>query len=1062
MPYSKPCFRQFVSEVENLRRFLAFMLPPLVLACDKDKREKSETDDTSPTHDTGPAPDPDPDCDTGLLDDDGACVPATCGTGTWGDLETDEGTVYVDIAAAEGGDGSEAAPFTSIQAALDAAGDADGGMVAVAAGTYPETLELDRGHDDIHLAGRCKELVVVDASVGNESTPGIRFDIRSSMVEMSGLTVSGSRYVGILVGSGTVDIRDFAVAESGYVGVGTYQSGSYATTLTMEACEVGGATIVGVAAMHSGTSLTLRETTIQDTKPDENGQGGFGIQISQGASLDAEACVVKGNTVVGLLADDDSTSVTLRETVIEDTQPDEDAQSGFGIQVYGGARFDAEACVVRGNTAAGLTAYDSGTSITLRDTVIEDTKPDESGENGQGISVYEGANLDAESCDVRGNTVVGVVAADSGTSVALRETNIEDTQPNQNGQGGQGISVYDGASLDAEACEVRGNTALGVVVAGSGTSASLLGTSVEDTRPQENGEGGQGIYAYAGASLDAEACEVRGNTAVGVHAADSGTSVRLWERILENTPANEKGEGGHGIDAHDGASLEAEACEVRRNTVTGVFAYGSGTSVTLEGTIIEDTQPNDGGIDGHGVLVTTGASLHAEGCELRRNTATGVLVAYPSSSVTLRETIIEDTRSSDHSTDGVGIGVMQAASLDAEACDLRGNVGLGLGAVDSGTSVTLRETSVEDTKSDDYGVFGYGIQISEGASLHAEGCEFNGNTALGVLAEGDGTSVTLQDTRIASTKRGEIYTVGVGVAAQDEASVVATGIEVSWNEGPGIAATKDGTQLTCSDCAVRDNQFAGAVVVSDATLDVIQSVIEGTTEQENIGGGVGVYAEPCGGPPFLSVTGTSIQDNAIAGVWLSGGGSYSLTDNAIRGGEGWTRESLTKCGDAVYAGQGVTAWDGVSGLLLENNELRDGLGAGLFLDNASATLSGNSYTDNVVDLVTQGEDCGTPPDGYDGEAFSSEVELCPAYDYATCWDGFRLFLSLAEPESGHGARFMRPGLPGPAAPRLPGPPARLHHAEELSPLLSPSPAPGAPSALPSTAPARATAVSLSL
>ena len=31
-------------------------------------------------------------------------------------------------------------------------------MVAVAAGTYPETLDLDRAHDGVRLAGRCREL----------------------------------------------------------------------------------------------------------------------------------------------------------------------------------------------------------------------------------------------------------------------------------------------------------------------------------------------------------------------------------------------------------------------------------------------------------------------------------------------------------------------------------------------------------------------------------------------------------------------------------------------------------------------------------------------------------------------------------------------------------------------------------------------------------------------------------------------------------------------------------------------------------------------------------------
>jgi len=214
---------------------LALACIVILAGCDKDKRKKPATDDTAPTHDTGPAPDTESDCDTGYLEDDGECVPAACGTGTWGNLEVDESTVYVDIAAGKGGDGSEAAPFTSIQAGLDAAGDAGGGMVAVAAGSYPETLELDRGHDGVRLAGRCKELVLIDAATGDVNTPGIDVDANSYEVEISSVTVSGSHYVGVAVGSGTMTIRDSAVVESEYYGVVAYQSGMHATTLRARA-----------------------------------------------------------------------------------------------------------------------------------------------------------------------------------------------------------------------------------------------------------------------------------------------------------------------------------------------------------------------------------------------------------------------------------------------------------------------------------------------------------------------------------------------------------------------------------------------------------------------------------------------------------------------------------------------------------------------------------------------------------------------------------------------------------------------------------------------------------
>jgi len=729
-------------EAMNLHPIFALVVPLLLPACHEQKRRRPSTEDTAPTHDTGPVPDTESGCDTGHLDDDGECVPAACGTGRWGSLDTDEGTVYVDIAAAENGDGSEAAPFTSIQEGLDAAGDVDGGMVAVAAGSYPETLELGRGHDGIRLAGRCSELVIIDASVGSGNTPGIDVSLSSSEVEVSGVTVGGSRYVGVWFGSGTMTIRDSLVVGSEDAGVVAIQAGINATALTMEGCQV------------------------------------------------------------------------------------------------------------------------------------------------------------------RGNTSVGVVAYDSGTSVILRETAIEDTQPIESGEDGVGLEVYDGASLDAEGCEVRGNSAVGLLAHGSDTSVSLLETAIEDTRPDVNGRYGYGIEVWGGTSLAMEACEVAGNTGIGLLAYDSGTTVALYESVIEDTQPNERADGGHGIQVSEGASLHAEACQVRGSAGTGVAAGHSGTTVTLLETAIEDTRP------------------------------------------------IENAEA------GNGIQVSEGATLDAEACQVRGNENVGIAVFDSGTTVVLQETAIEDTQPDQYGEGGYGAQAAGGARLDVEACEVRGNSAAGVIAFDHGTSIILQDTKIASTLRGEIHTVGLGVVAQESASVVATGVEVSSNEGPAIMCAAEDARFSCSGCTLSDNEFAGALIVSYGSLALDESVIEGTSSSENLGGGVGIFGAPWpDGPATLSVTDTTIRDNAVAGAWLSGEGSYSFSGNTIHGGEGWTRESLTKCGDAVYAREGVAAWDGSSGLLLEDNELLDGLGAGLFLDDASALLSGNHYADNAVDLVTQGADC---------------------------------------------------------------------------------------------------------
>jgi len=135
---------------------------------------------------------------------------------------------------------------------------------------------------------------------------------------------------------------------------------------------------------------------------------------------------------------------------------------------------------------------------------------------------------------------------------------------------------------------------------------------------------------------------------------------------------------------------------------------------------------------------------------------------------------------------------------------------------------------------------------------------------------------------------------------------------------------------------------------------------------------------------------------------------------------------------ARHKGSSVTLQDSTIASTTRGEIYTVGTGVGAM---ASATVKATGL---AVDLVTQGADCATPPDGFEDESISS-AELCPTYDYATCGDEFSLYLTLEEPESGYGAEFMRPGLPGPSALRLPTLPVSLPLAFDPLPLLPPAP-----------------------
>jgi hypothetical protein len=781
------------------------------------------------------------DCGEGWLADGGACVPEACGTGTWGALELDEATIHVDIGAEEGGSGSQASPLRSVQEGIDRAASRGGGRVAVAAGTYPETLVFGPEHVGVSLAGRCRELVTLDASRGDEDTPAVDIgvggveDAEQADLTLSAVRVAGSRSTGIRILSGWVQLEDVLVEGCAHVGVWAYgDPDSPPVRLSIRDSELVGNSRLGLKVSDGGSIVTLSDTVIRDTLPDPDQIGGYGLQVQGGAELLAEDIEVIGNTGVGVLVFDPDSSVRLLRALVEGTLPREDGSVGYGVSVQGGATLTAEACEIAGNTALGITAAQSGTRATLLDTIVRDTQPPAVGEGGYGIGVQSGALLEAEGCEIFANAAIGVTAQGDGSEVILVDSSIRDTLPGGEDEGAHGLGAYDGARISAEGCEVVGNVGLGVLAADVGTTIELVDTSILDTRPRADGHFGYGVEVHGGARLSAQGGRIEGNTAVGVWA----------------------------------------------------------------------TQPD--------------------------------------------------------------------------------------------TEVTLVDCSIRGTLPRDDGLFGFGVQVDGGARFSAEACELVDNRAAGLLAEDAGTEVTLVGGSIADTTPGysDQASSAVGLAVQDGASATLSDLLLLGNEGPGLYCVSEGSSLSCTGCTITDNAFAGAVAVQDATLEIRSSVITGTRESVNLGGGVGIYAAAAWDrpPAQLLVSDTSIADHPVAGLWLQGDGRYQLDSLSVTGAQGIPHGTTTRCGDGIYAA-GTPAWDGSAGLSIEGSTVSDNRGAGLFLDDGWAQLAGNAWWDNGPDLLVQGEACLSPRDDW---AEVPDSTLCPTWDQPTCELGFAFDLSVAQ------------------------------------------------------------------
>jgi hypothetical protein len=732
-----------------------------------------------PPDDTAP-PDTGPDCGEGELADGDSCVPEACGTGTWGALALGEATLYVDAAAAEGGDGSLEAPFTSVQAAVDAAGPDT--TVAVAAGSYRENVEVDHGQAGIHIAGRCRELVTLDASAGTSDDPGFRFEMSAASATLSGFTVRDSSYAGLIVTSGGLTLREVDLLANAYSGLGAVTVNRLnPVSLLMEDCVVAENISAGIGLFYQGTQVTLRRCSVRDQVRGVGGQSGTGISITAGADLLIEDSELLRNRNQAILMEE-AGEVVLRDSLVQDTLPDPDGLFGQAAQAIGGT-LEIDGCELVGNAHSVVQGSGEDTHITIRDTEFRDTRLTGYGSFGAGVQVGEGASLVMERCQLEGTATYGVMGRDPGTTVDLSEVSISDHREDQLGTVGGAVWMISGSTLSMDGCSIDGSTTTGIYVAETGTTATIRDTTV-----------------------------------AGVH-------------------------------------------------------------------------PN-------------------------------------------REAL-----------------------------------------------------------------YGTALSVGWGAQADVSGCSFSDTIGLAVLASDEGTTLGFRDSEILGTRRGEYYTVAMGLATQIGAVVEASGLRIEGTEGPALLGAYAPTVLSCIDCELRDNQFAGVTVLGGASVTLEGASISATGGASNLGGGVGIYTDPWGwDAPSLVLRDSEVVDNPIAGIWLQGQGSYLIAGNSIHGGEGETRGTLQRCGDAVYATDGVTAYDGELGLALSSNTIEDGRGAGLFLHGASASLEGNTWRDNLVDLVVQGEACERAPAGLDSEPLGS-VERCPTWDYSTCSDSFDLLLALASPEA---------------------------------------------------------------
>ena len=475
---------------------------------------------------------------------------------------------------------------------------------------------------------------------------------------------------------------------------------------------------------------------------------------------------------------------------------------------------------------------------------------------------------------------------------------------------------------------------------------------------------------------------------------DEEVAVEIWDLTVTGGAVGMEDPMGisAGGVAVDVGTLSLHRLDVVANRKYGVVGKNDHSHLTLDQVTVRGTLPVEAAF-GRGIGVGVGATLQATNCIVEDNSEVGVFVMGSGAEADLTDTTVRGTTANGDDEMGFGLGASAGGVIRASGCVIEGNTVAGVAAINNNSDIELTDSVVRGTLPNSTGMWGRGIDVEEGARATVTSCEVDHNFEAGIYAYSPGSVITVTDTIVSNTLRHAAMTSAFGIASQAEAVIEATNLTVVDSQGPGLFSAED-SSMSCTDCILTGNAFAGAVVWA-ADLVVADSQISGTIMDANEGGGMGIYAATEGVMTTrLTLTGTTIEEHSYAAVWLLGNGEYVLQDNELYGGSGAPLalpdgSELLLHGNAVYATFGVQPWDGETGLLLEGNAFRDSVGPALFLDDSSATLSGNQYSANATDLLQQNCDEAMPPEGLEE---AGDTELCPQYEYMTVDFQFRIYM----------------------------------------------------------------------
>ena len=307
------------------------------------------------------------------------------------------------------------------------------------------------------------------------------------------------------------------------------------------------------------------------------------------------------------------------------------------------------------------------------------------------------------------------------------------------------------------------------------------------------------------AQVSLEGVWVHQATQAGIN-AQLGTLI-LRDVLVDSTKANAAGLEGMGIVASSGVRLTASATTLEHNRYVGLRSFTPGTTLDLQDLVIRNTESQQADASyGRGLEIGFGVQAVINRGLFEYNHELAVMVTSANASLQLQDALVRYTRYSDFDgSGGMGVWVQYGATATLARVLLERNRYNAIGVDGEGTDLQLEDVAVLDTRTDyDDEFLGRAALVERGANMGCRRCLFEESRAVGITVIDAGTRLTLEDSVVSYTySSGLDGLAGMGLWALTGSSVTLDRVLFEENRQLALAFGDPETVADISDLTVR-------------------------------------------------------------------------------------------------------------------------------------------------------------------------------------------------------------------------------------------------------------------